>query len=178
MKKLCINRKAWAGVIARKRHKMTQVLQLTDELFVLAGETVVAGLLVKGDSAFLNDCHAGCTQELLWSLGVSKLAGILLTQHRRDQTEGISNWHGWYAAEVFVSFSAEPQHWQAVGCMICGHCKKGLASFKIIMEFWARCLSCTRPCNDLSRCNRICLSPHTEHSRNRLKVVWPVSGIV
>jgi len=73
---------------------MTQVIRLTDELFVLAGETVVAGLLVKGDSAFLIDCHAGCTQKLLWSLGVRKLAGILLTQHRRDQTEGISNWHG------------------------------------------------------------------------------------
>lgn len=71
---------------------MTRIIQLTDELYVLAGETVNAGLLVKGDSALLIDCHDGCTPELLQSLGVQKLAGILLTQHRRDFVSGISPW--------------------------------------------------------------------------------------
>lgn len=71
---------------------MTQVIQLTDELYVLAGETVNAGLLINGNSALLIDCHDGCTQELLQTLGVRKLAGILLTQHRRDFVSGISPW--------------------------------------------------------------------------------------
>ena len=71
---------------------MTEVIRLTDELMVLADHGVNAGLLQKDGRGFLIDCHRGCTRDLIRSLGVAELTGILLTQHRRDLIDGLSSW--------------------------------------------------------------------------------------
>lgn len=81
---------------------MTQVVRLSEYLFVLTAPSGNAGLLVREGRALLFDCHIGCTPQLLAALGVRQLAGICLTQHRREQTDGINIWLG-QGVPVFCS---------------------------------------------------------------------------
>ncbi len=64
---------------------------ITEHLFILDG-AVNTGALVHGDEALLFDCCDSVTPERLKALGITSVAMILCTQHRRPNVAGAYAW--------------------------------------------------------------------------------------
>lgn len=81
---------------------MTDTIRLDEGLYVLLDGEVHTGVLVRDGHALLIDSSRACTPEKVAVLGVGRVDGILVTQHRRPHVASAAMWLHW-GAHLYAS---------------------------------------------------------------------------